>query len=107
MAFSKNHLYPKQSVLTSNFFKALSFAGRIEIILKLQAEGPLCVKDIAKGHPICRATMSGHLKILREAELIIAVERYPYTFYHIHEENVALAEKLFGHFFQLIKAGKT
>ena len=103
MAFSKHFLYPPEIQLTSQFAFAYSYPGRLEILLKLQSEGPLCVKDIAKGHPISLETFSGHLKILSRAHLIIPEERYPYTFYHNHETNVKKSEEVLNAFFQKLK----
>jgi|WetSurMetagenome_2_1015567.scaffolds.fasta_scaffold392243_1 DNA-binding transcriptional ArsR family regulator len=99
MAFSKQTHYKEESQITSGFAKALGFAGRIEILIKLEEEGPLRVQAIAKGHPICMETLSGHLKILREAHLVIAEERYPYTFYRVHEKNMIKAKEMLLRFF--------
>jgi DNA-binding transcriptional ArsR family regulator len=99
MAFSKFTLYSQEFQLIGGFFKALSFPGRLEILIKLQMEGPLTVQQIAKGHPICMETISGHLKILRAAHLVIAEERYPYTFYRIHGKNMKKAIEALAGFF--------
>lgn len=103
MAFSKQHLYQQQSQLASGFFKALSYSGRLEILFKLYTDGPLCVQDIAKDHPISREALSGHLKILRTAGLVIAEERFPYTFYSIDEKNMDKAEEVLIKFFNQLK----
>jgi DNA-binding transcriptional ArsR family regulator len=99
MAFSKFTLYSKEWQLISGFAKALCFPGRLEILYQLQKEGPITVQQLAKGHPICMETISGHLKILREAHLVIAEERYPYTFYRIHEKNMKKAKEALAGFF--------
>jgi DNA-binding transcriptional ArsR family regulator len=99
MAFSKHSLYSHESQLISGFAKALGFPGRLEILLKLQSEGPLTVQRLGKGHPICLETLSGHLKILRKAHLVIAEERYPYTFYRVHEKNMKKAQEVLANFF--------
>jgi len=106
MAFSKQNLYPENTQLTSSLFKALSFPGRLEILEKLLSEGPLCVQDIAKGHPISRETLSGHLKILRKVQLIIAEERFPYTFYSVHKENLLKAIEIMIDYFNKLKERK-
>lgn len=103
MAFSKHYLYPYEIQLISLFMFAYSYPGRLEILLKLKSEGPLCVAEIAKGHPISRETLSGHLSILREAQLITAEERFPYTFYYIHEQNLIKSEEVLNAFFQKMK----
>jgi DNA-binding transcriptional ArsR family regulator len=99
MAFSKFNLYNQEWQLISGFAKALGFPGRLEILVKLQMEGPITVQQIAKGHPICMETISGHLKILREAHLVIAEERYPYTFYRVHTKNMKKAQEALARFF--------
>lgn len=99
MAFPKRSLYKKESQIISGFARALCYPGRIEILMLLETEGPLRVEAIAKGHPISKETLSQHLKILREVQLIIADERYPYTFYRIHEENMIKAKEALAWFF--------
>lgn len=103
MAFSKHSLYNQEFQLISGFARALAFPGRLEILLKLQAEGPLCVQVLAKGHPISKESLSGHLKILRKAQLIIAEERFPYTFYRIHDRNLEKAINVLNGFFKRLK----
>ena len=105
MAFSKFTLYNQKWQLISGFAKALGFPGRLEILIKLQMEGPITVQQIAKGHPICLETISGHLKILREAHLVIAEERYPYTFYRVHEKNMKKAQEALARFFSQFVEG--
>jgi ArsR family transcriptional regulator len=107
MAFSKQSLYSQESQMISGFAKALGFPGRLEILIKLQAEGPLTVQQLAKGHPICMETLSQHLKILREAQLVIAEERYPYTFYRVHEKNMKKAQEVLAMFFMHFVEGIT
>ena len=99
MAFPKHHLYKMESQLLGGFARALGYPGRIEILLTLESEGPLSVHILAKGHPICMETLSQHLKILREAHLVIAEEKYPYTYYCVHKANLAIAKELFANFF--------
>lgn len=99
MAFSKHSLYRKESQLVGGFARALAYAGRIEILLKLESEGPITVDELAQGHPICMETLSQHLKILRMAHLVIAEEKYPYTFYRVHNANLKKAREAFALFF--------
>lgn len=99
MAFSKHHLYKRESQLLGGFARAIGYSGRIEILLTLESEGPMTVHALSKGHPICMETLSQHLKILREAHLVIAEESYPYTYYRVHEANLAIARELFAQFF--------
>jgi len=99
MAFSKHSLYSQELQIISGFAKALNFPGRLEILIRLELEGPLTVQQLAKGHPICMETVSGHLKILRKFHLVIAEERYPYTFYSVHKKNMMKAREMLARFF--------
>lgn len=103
MAFSKQNLYRPEFQIAGSFFKALSYSGRLEILFKLYAKGPLCVQDLAIGHPISREAISCHLKILRIAGFIIAEERFPYTFYSVDENNMNKAEEVLINFFNQLK----
>ena len=107
MAFSKHSLYKIDSQILGGFAKAIGYSGRIEILLKLEVEGPITVQELAEGHPICMETLSQHLKILRVAQLVIAEERYPYTFYRVHERNLAKAREAFTLFFDQFGFGKS
>ena len=100
MAFSKHSLYKKELQLLGGFARALGYSGRIEILLTLESEGPLTVQELAKGHPISRVTLSQHLKILRKAHLVIAEEKFPYTYYRVHKRNLAKAREAFAQFFK-------
>ena len=100
MAFSKHSLYKIDSQFLGGFARAIGYSGRIEILLMLEEEGPMRVKDLAKSHPICKETLSQHLKILREAQLVIAEESYPYTYYSVHEANLVKAREAFAEFFK-------
>ena len=99
MAFSKHSLYRNESQLIGGFARAMGYAGRIEILLRLESEGPITVDELAKGHPICLETLSQHLKILRMAHLVIAEEKYPYTYYRVHNANLKTAREAFALFF--------
>lgn len=100
MAFSKHSLYKIDSQFLGGFARAIGYSGRIEILLTLEEEGPMRVKELAKSHPICKETLSQHLRILREAHLVIAEESFPYTYYRVHEANLAKAREAFAEFFK-------
>ena len=99
MAFSKNYLYPQELQLISHFSQAFSYAGRLQILLTRQMEGPLTVDSLSQGHPISKETFSEHLKILRENHLIIPEERFPYTFYENHVENLQRSREIMNAYF--------
>jgi hypothetical protein len=65
--------------------------------------GPSVVQVIAKDHPIHKESLSGHLNVLRRYDLVDWEERYPYTFYSVHEENLKKAIINLTDFLEIIK----
>ncbi|MEO5906868.1 MAG: metalloregulator ArsR/SmtB family transcription factor [Saprospiraceae bacterium] len=102
MAFSKSRLYPKDAQLVSGFARAFAHSARVMIIKHLSEVGSCCVEELLKDHPISQPTMSGHLRILREAHLIVYEEKYPKTIYAIDQKNLRLAKKYLGNFLKTI-----
>lgn len=100
MAFSKAKLYDEEDQIIAGFFKAFSHPARIKIIRKLCKDGPCRVDELAKSHPVSGPTVSDHLEILRETQLVRYLEKYPYTFYSIDLENLKVAQKYFNSFFE-------
>ncbi len=69
-------------------FKALGNPIRFEI-MKYLATHPGCITgDIVDYLPIAQATVSQHLKVLREAGLISGVTEGPARCYCLNEENL-------------------
>ena len=99
MAFSKAKLYDEEDQIIAGFFKAFAHPARIKIIRKLCKEGPCCVEELAKTHPISGPALSDHLEILRETELVKYRVKYPYIIYSVVGKNITLAEKYFKSFF--------
>lgn len=91
MARSKKHLYPKQDQSISESAKALFHPARLKIIRFLFANGTKCVSDIAKGHPISREGLAGHLNTLSAHNLVTYAERFPFSFYTLEENNTIKA----------------
>jgi hypothetical protein len=100
MALSKENLYDPTDLEKSHYFAALSYPARLKILRQLEAESVMCVKQIAKDHPISKETLSDHLRILREAGLVDWVEKFPFTFYWINKTNLARAKKCCREFFE-------
>jgi len=69
-------------------FKALGSLTRFEI-LKFLVTHPGCITgDIVDYLPIAQATVSQHLKVLREAGLISGITEGPARCYCLNEENI-------------------
>ena len=100
MACSKENLYDISDQEKSHYFSAFNHPARLKILRQLEKEGVMCVKEIAKDHPISKESLSDHLKILRDAGLVDWVERFPFTFYWINRENLARAKKCCLDFFE-------
>ncbi len=70
-------------------FKAIGNPTRFEI-MKFLVTHPTCITgDIVDYLPIAQATVSQHLKVLREAGWIDGTVQGPATSYCLHEENIA------------------
>jgi ArsR family transcriptional regulator len=70
-------------------FKALGNPTRFEI-MKYLVTHPGCITgDIVDFLPLAQATVSQHLKVLREAGWITGEIEGPATCYHLNEEDIA------------------
>ncbi|HVR47242.1 MAG TPA: metalloregulator ArsR/SmtB family transcription factor [Candidatus Binatia bacterium] len=67
-------------------FKALSDPHRLSILATLaRARGEVCVCDFTGVLPLNQPTVSHHLRILREAELIAGERRGTWVYYRLAE----------------------
>jgi ArsR family transcriptional regulator len=63
-------------------FKALADPTRLEILRLVSAqEGPTCVCDLVEHFELSQPTISHHLKVLREAELLESSRTGIWSFY--------------------------
>jgi ArsR family transcriptional regulator len=80
-------------------FKALGNPTRFEI-MKYLVTHPGCITgDIVDFLPLAQATVSQHLKVLREAGWISGEIEGPATCYHLEEENIAWFREKVGEIF--------
>jgi predicted transcriptional regulator len=80
-------------------FKALGNPIRFEI-MKFLVTHPGCITgDIVDYLPIAQATVSQHLKVLREAGWIVGAVEGPATNYCLHKENIAWFREKVGQIF--------
>jgi ArsR family transcriptional regulator len=80
-------------------FKALGNPTRFEI-MKYLVTHPGCITgDIVDFLPLAQATVSQHLKVLREAGWISGEIEGPATCYHLNEENIAWFRAKVGEIF--------
>ncbi len=80
-------------------FKALGNPTRFEI-MKFLITHPGCITgDIVDFLPIAQATVSQHLKVLRQAGFISGTVEGTATSYCLHEENIAWFRNKVGEIF--------
>lgn len=91
----------------ARFAKALGHPARIAIMHFLTKQETCYFGDIHEELPIAKATVSQHLKELKDAGLIQGEVETPKVKYCINQENWKLASRLFADFFgQAIRKSK-
>jgi len=84
---------------SARLFKALSVETRVRIV-QLLKKRVLCVNALASQLEITPAAVSQHLRILRDADLVVPDKRGYYVHYLINEKTLAtwkgLADELLG-----------
>ena len=81
----------------TRIFKALAVETRVQMVLLLK-ERSLCVNALAQRLAITPAAISQHLRILRDADLVIAEKRGFYVHYRLNHETLAQWRTLAGAF---------
>ena len=80
-------------------FKALGNPTRFEI-MRFLVTHPTCITgDIVEYLPIAQATVSQHLKVLKQAGWIGGITEGPATKYCLQEDNIAWFREKVGHIF--------
>ncbi len=79
----------------SNTFKALSDPVRMDILDMLRKNGSLNAGDIAKEFNLTNATISYHLKILKNADLVYERREKNFIFYEL---NTSIFEDILSWF---------
>lgn len=95
----KNRDYSASNEQLARFAKALGHPARITIMEFLAEQDSCFFGDIHDELPIAKATVSQHLKELKDAGLIQGEIEPPKVRYCIDKENWALAKGLFRMFF--------
>ncbi|MBR5194147.1 MAG: winged helix-turn-helix transcriptional regulator [Bacteroidaceae bacterium] len=94
-----NKDYTIQQEQTARFAKAMGHPARIAILQFLAKQSQCYFGDIHEELPIAKATVSQHLKELKDAGLIQGEMETPKVKYCINRENGRLACELFGGLF--------
>ncbi len=78
-------------------FKALADRTRLGILAQLAASPePICVCDLGAGFPLEQPTISHHLKVLRDAGLIVSERRANWAYYRLHAAAEAWVRDTLG-----------
>ncbi|NDJ62798.1 MAG: winged helix-turn-helix transcriptional regulator [Chloroflexi bacterium] len=86
---SKTYSLSNDEMRLTQMMKALGHPARMQIIRYL-SENPQCFTgDIVDVLPLAQATVSQHLKVLRDAELICGTIEGPATSYCLCDEAIA------------------
>lgn len=98
-----NHMTTEQNVSDSEFLatacKALSHPARLKILQTLALRGACICGEIVDVMPLSQATVSQHLKILKDAGLITGEIDGQRSCYCIHTGNISVLRERFGQLF--------
>ena len=89
----------------ARIFKVLSVATRVRMI-ELLKERSLCVNALARDLMITPAAVSQHLRILRDADLVVAEKRGYFVHYRINEETMARWRRTAGDLLESVQMKK-
>jgi ArsR family transcriptional regulator len=92
--------YTDSEIRLARYARALGHPARIVIMNYLLSLDACCFSEILKELPIAQATVSQHLKELKNAGLIQGNVIPPKVKYCINRENWAQAQQLLGDFIQ-------
>jgi len=98
MSHLKSIDYKEDEIILARYAKALGHPARIAILNFLASENTCFCGEIVDELPIAQATVSQHLKELKDAGLIQGSIEPPKVRYCIDPENWKKAKKLFNTF---------
>jgi ArsR family transcriptional regulator len=77
-------------------FKALADPTRVAIVNRLTTADAVCVCDLTDAFDLSQPTISHHLRILREAGLVVAERRGTWAYYRLAPEAIDALRAVFG-----------
>ena len=102
MARNKSDLFNKDEIELANMAKALAHPARIKI-LKILMETNVCMcGQIVDLMPLAQATVSQHLRELKQAGLIQGEIEGPKICYCLNHDNIKSAKEQFSELFLTI-----
>lgn len=83
---------------SSNIFRALAHPLRMRICGIIDDKNPACVNEIYAALGIEQSVASQHLRILRQANLVLTRRKGKFVYYQLDYIKMANAGKIAGHF---------
>lgn len=102
MAASKSDLFTKQEAELATIAKTLSHPARIKILNILNQKGVCITGELVELMPLAQATVSQHLKELKDAGLIKGEVEGPKMCYCINPKEMIKAKEAFIKLFSKI-----
>ena len=102
----KEKQYTVEQEQMDRFAKAMGHPARMAVLIFLAKQDSCFFGDIHEELPIAKATVSQHLKELKDAGLIQGEIETPKVRYCINRENWALARSLFTVFWDSCKCSE-
>lgn len=88
-----------ESEKQARIFKVLSAETRIRMIELLKRRS-LCVNALARSLAITPAAVSQHLRVLRDADLVVADKQGYFVHYRVNEETLAAWNEITRNLFE-------
>lgn len=106
MAATLQEGYTKKDLRMAEMLKALGHPARIAIV-RILAQRKSCIcGEIVEVLPLAQATVSQHLKALKEAGIIIGEVEGPRTCYCINPDAVQEIDELFDSFLSKVSPAR-
>ena len=70
-------------------FRALGDATRQRLLALLESAGELCVSDLARNFDMTQPSVSHHLRILKDADLVTAHKRGKEVYYAVNPQELS------------------
>ena len=86
--------------------KAFADPTRVRIVAALR-DGELCVCELCDGLTVTQSTLSTHLQVIREAELVTTRKVGKWNYYAIAPRSKWFVDSVFGFFTKSLAADRT
>ena len=103
MAVSKASTFDAVPAELARLFKALAHPARVEIVRFLAQSGTCICGDIVEELPLAQATVSQHLKALKEAGLVKGNVDGPAVCYCLNFDALQRMKEAVGSYFEAIQ----